>query len=217
MKMNVKTSVDLATDGLRDLILSRELVAGEPIRQEALSERLDVSRTPLRQALQILSEEGLVIQTDYRGARVAAIKPEDVRDLFDMRLALEPIALGEAIARMTKIDLAQAEMALDEAENVASPMRLSKLNWHFHRTLYAPCGRAMLLDVIEKLNRNASRAEIIALSIARRVERSACEHEKLLQACRNGDVDKAGKALNDHLWAARRDAIAAVENRMENE
>ncbi|PCI05120.1 MAG: hypothetical protein COB78_00410 [Hyphomicrobiales bacterium] len=70
MKFNSKISVDSATNGLRELILSQELSAGAPIRQDALSAKLRVSRTPLRQALQTLSEEGLVTQSDYRGARV---------------------------------------------------------------------------------------------------------------------------------------------------
>ncbi|PCI05121.1 MAG: hypothetical protein COB78_00415 [Hyphomicrobiales bacterium] len=101
-----------------------------------------------------------------------------------MRLALEPIALGYAVPLMTKVHFAQAEMML------------SKLNWRFHQTLYAPCGRHMLMEMIEKLNRCASRAEIIALSIKERIKHSVIKYEKLLQACRDGDASKAKKSLS---------------------
>lgn len=98
---------------------------------KALSAKLRVSRTPLRQALQTLSEEGLVTQSDYRGARVAMINPEDVVDLFDMRLALEPIALGAAVPLMTKVHLAQAEILIRQADHIAEELdkgNLEKIN-----------------------------------------------------------------------------------------
>ncbi len=211
MEIGAKSRVASAADALRSLILTRELEPGSPLRQEALAARLQVSRTPLRQAIQILADEGIVTLADYRGARVAQIRAQDVSDVFAMRLALEPLALADALPKLTKIHLAEAEMVLDEAANETSPIVLSDLNWRFHLALYAPCGRALLLDTIEKLNRNAVRAEIVALSIAARIRASHAEHRDLLEACRGQNRTGARALLNAHLSAARKVSLAALE------
>jgi len=213
MENNLKPRARDVTDQLRGLILNRILRPGEPLRQEALSARLGISRTPLRQALQHLEEEGLVRHDDFRGARVAEIDAALIDDLFDMRLALEPVAMGSAFKFLTKIDLAKAEMALDEASETTDPARLSNLNWEFHSALYAPSGRTLLLDTIKRLSRTSALAEVIAFSITNRIQHSQDEHLAILAACRADDLEAACKLLTDHLSAAHQDACAAL---MEN-
>lgn len=205
------TQAEAAAARIRTLILNGTFRPGQPLRQEALSQQLSVSRTPLRHALQSLAEDGLVEATDYKGARVAALDPGMVDDLFEMRLLLEPLALKSAFRHHTKLDFAKAEMALDAAGAEQQPSKLSELNWDFHHALYRPSNRQTLLRTIEQLNKASALAEVIASSIAARPEKSAVEHRELLQACRNGDEAGAISMLSEHLRLAHRD----IRNRKE--
>ena len=205
MKLDSKTSAAVAAEKIRSLILGGRFAPGSPLRQDSLSAELGLSRTPLRQALQILNEEGLVSISGFKGARVAEITPDLIDDLFEMRCALEPLALSHAVPALSKIDLAKAEMALDLAVDEHSPARLSELNWQFHQALYAPSGRSMLLETIRRLNMTSSLAEIIAQSITVRSEQSHSEHLALLDACRLGDQGAAVALLSQHLASAYAD------------
>lgn len=200
-----KTQAESTAVRIRTLILNGTLQPGQPLRQEALSEQLNVSRTPLRHALQSLAEEGLVETIGYKGARVAELDGGMIDDLFEMRLFLEPLALRSALPQITKLDLAAAEMALDAADAEVEPSRLSALNWDFHHALYRPSKRQTLLRIIEQLNKASALAEVIASSIVVRPEKSATEHRKLLQACRDGDEAGAIAALDEHLRLAHHD------------
>jgi DNA-binding GntR family transcriptional regulator len=200
-----KTQAESAADRIRVLILNGTFCPGQPLRQEALSEQLSVSRTPLRHALQSLADDGLVETIGYKGARVARLDQGMVSDLFEMRLLLEPLVLESAFRHHTKLDFARAEMALDAAEAEQEPSKLSALNWDFHHALYRPSKRHTLLRTIEQLNRASALAEVIASSIIVRPGKSAGEHRKLLQACRDGDEAAAISTLREHLWLAHHD------------
>jgi DNA-binding GntR family transcriptional regulator len=199
------TQAASVAEKIRTMILNGMLEPGQPLRQEALSEQLSVSRTPLRHALQSLAEDGLVEVTGYKGARVATLDRDMVSDLFEMRLLLEPLALKSAFANFTKLDFAKAEMALDVAEGEREPSKLSTLNWEFHSALYRPSVRQTLLKTIEQLNRASALAEVIATSIMARPEKSAAEHRKLLQACQAGNQADAVSILGEHLLRAYQD------------
>ncbi len=210
MIKNPKLNSGRAAEKLRDLILRGEYQPGAPLRQTALSARLGVSRTPLRQALQILDDEGIVQQSDFRGASVATIDAALLDDLFDMRQALESIALKSAFGKQTKLDFAAAEMALDAADNTTDPAALSQFNWEFHMALYRPSGRAMLLESIQRLNRSSALAEAIGHAINDRITASADEHLAILAACRSDDQRAALDLLNAHLKAAHNGTLASL-------
>ncbi|KAA0595941.1 DNA-binding GntR family transcriptional regulator [Azospirillum lipoferum] len=200
-----ETQADAVAGKIRALILNGTFHPGQPLRQEALSEQLGVSRTPLRHALQSLAEDGLVEITGYKGARVKELDQGMVSDLFDMRLLLEPLALRSALRHHTKLDFAKAEMALDAADAEQDLAKLAELNWDFHYALYRPSNRQTLLRTIEQLNKASAFAEVMASSIAVRSEKSSSEHRKLLQACQNGDEVGAVSMLREHLQLARHD------------
>ena len=200
-----KTQSDSVTDQIRKLILNGTFHPGQPLRQDALSEQLSVSRTPLRHALQSLAEDGLVELTGYKGAKVARLDRQMVSDLFEMRFLLESVALKSAFQHHSKVDFAKAEMALDAADAELEPSKLSELNWDFHHALYRPSDRHTLLKTIERLNKASALAEVIASSIAIRPQKSAAEHRELLQACRAGDEAGAISMLKEHLKQARHD------------
>lgn len=212
MILDTKTAAEAAADQIRALLFSGRFRLGEPLRQDRLAQELGISRTPLRQALQVLSEEGLVRVTGFKGARVAEISATMIEDLFQMRFALEPLALRSALPVISKLDLAKAEMVLEAASPETEPARLSELNWAFHNTLYAPSGRALLLETVQRLNRTSTLAEVIARSIAVRAAASHSEHLELLKACRAGDADRAVDTLIRHLENAFVEVHRALED-----
>jgi len=210
MKLDSITTTTTVANAIRDLIISGSFKPGTPLRQDHLASRLSVSRTPLRHALRVLVAEGLVNYDDFRGAHVTWIEPSDIVDVFEMRMALEPIALESAFPNLTKVEFAKAEIAIDAAENEPAGLAQARLNWEFHSALYLPSGRTALLGVIDNLNRSGARAEIVAASIRERPDKSACEHLALLKACRDGALSGALKLLKDHLTGARDDTLATL-------
>ena len=211
MKTDPQLPIDAVADAVRGLILDGRYKPGDPLRQDRLSDALSISRTPLRQALVLLSAEGLVALDANKGARVETVSRSDIDDLFEMRLMLEPLALNAASPHLTKLDFAAAEMAADAADDATAPARLSQLNWEFHAALYAPCGRRALMDVIKRLNRASAFAAVIAQSITGRKDASQDEHRRLLEALRAGDAPLANGHLIDHLRAAQNEARFAIE------
>ncbi len=210
MKLDTISTTTTVTNAIRELIIGGGIKPGAPLRQDYLASRLSVSRTPLRHALRALVAEGLVKYDDFRGAHVATIEPSDIVDVFEMRMALEPMALASAFPALSKIDLAKAEIAIDAAESESAGLVQARLNWEFHSALYLPSGRTALLEVIDNLNRSGARAEIVAASIGERPDKSACEHLALLKACRDGALSGALNILKDHLTAARDDTLATL-------
>lgn len=207
----MKNSSNTVIDHLRAQILDGAITPDQPIRQNLIAEELAVSRTPVRQALHQLAGEGLVTYDANRGARAAPILAGDVRDLFDMRLALEPIALAAAFQNHDKLVWAEAEMALDRAKQTTDALLLGRENAAFHTALYAPCARNLLLTTISGLTKRGVRAEIIAFSINSRTDQSDAEHHALLAACRAGKLDDAQNILTAHLIAARDDTLTVLK------
>jgi DNA-binding GntR family transcriptional regulator len=208
----MKNSSNTVVDHLRAQILDGAISPDQPIRQNLIAEELAVSRTPVRQALHQLAGEGLVTYDANRGARAAPILAADVRDLFDMRLALEQIALAAAFHSHDKRVWAEAEMALDRAEQTTDALLLGQENAAFHMALYAPCERDLLLNTISGLTKRGVRSEIIALSIGTRSDQSDAEHHALLAACRTGKLENAQDILTAHLVSARDDTLAVLKS-----
>ena len=210
MERNTQNTVQNAADEIRSMILNGAYQPGDPVRQDALADQLGISRTPLRQALQSLHDDGLVVLNNNKGARVAMVTPELARDLFDMRIALEPLAFDAALPLLTKLDLARAEIALDKETPNSTPAELSDLNWEFHHALYAPCQRALLLQTVSRLNRTAALATTIGMSITAQSNASRDEHSAMLAACKRGETEGAAALLLEHLIGAKDALIHAL-------
>ena len=96
---------DVVFNTLRQAILKGELKPGERLMEIALAERLGVSRTPIREAMRKLEQEGLVVMIPRRGAQVANITEKDLNDVLEVRIALENVAIEKACARMTEEEM----------------------------------------------------------------------------------------------------------------
>ena len=199
-------------DELRRNILTGALAGGAPLRQEHLARTLGVSRIPVRDALSLLQREGLVVVAPHEGASVAPMSLASATEAFEMRLALEPLALRASIDELSNADLGAAEDALTRLRAATGDYDLAQANWLFHSSLYGKAKRPLLLATLDAVHQNASRYQIMGASTRLRFEQSEHEHQALLSACRARDVCGAVDVLERHLRAASEVLLAHLQS-----
>ncbi len=211
-----------ATAMLRELILAGALPAGTKLGEADLATRLDVSRTPVREALSRLAAEGLVDLVPNRGARVARWSDEDLEQIFELRLRLEPYAVGLAIPRISDSDLDDLDDLAQRMVGLGKPGRsqdldgIVHLNRQFHRTLINraanPALASALLAVTHAsvVNQNFHNYSPAALA------RSLAHHVEIVAAARVGNADWANAVMRSHLYNARATMLPAQHVRREH-
>ncbi|HLI42585.1 MAG TPA: GntR family transcriptional regulator [Streptosporangiaceae bacterium] len=209
-------------EAIKHAILSGELQPGRPLVETDLAEVLGVSKTPVREALKTLAGAGLVTMSPYKGAVVRVVDDEQARHIYDVRLLLEPEALGRAVAmrqagpgaagdgerpvarqagggwQAARAALARADAAADQAER-------SLANRDFHRELYAGCGNPLLVSMLDDLR---DQTALVSAAAWRHDphwlgtpswEREAAEHRAVLDAAEAGDAAAAVDLLRAHI------------------
>jgi len=194
----------MVADVLREAILRGILLAGQQLRQDEIARELGVSHIPVREALRQLEAEGLVRLRPYRGFEVSELSPEEVEELYEIRIPLECQALRLALPHLTDEDLERAEQILDAIDAEGDPSAWSELNTEFHAVLYAPSRRQRLLNLIRTLRTNVDRYLRLYISVMQRKQYSQREHRKILEAVRRRDAAGAVAALEEHLGIACR-------------
>lgn len=187
---------------LRDMIIHGELAPGEKVPVAMLSRTLDVSLTPLREALKVLAEEGLVELTPNRGARVLSYTPEEATALFEVIAGLESLAAELAAERMTADQLARLEamhVAMrDHYENREKDPYFD-LNNRIHEAIVAYTGNDILVATHAKLMIRARRGRYIAIVDPNRWREAMAEHEAVMSAFAARDSEQARMVWRLHL------------------
>ncbi|MCF1428157.1 MAG: GntR family transcriptional regulator [Shewanella sp.] len=212
MKITYKTRTQFVVDAIREKILSGELTAGQPLRQAALAEELDVSRIPVREALLQLEAEGLVKFQAHKGATVTELDADYLDELCDMRVLLETDLLARSVPNMTTADFDEAEVqlaALEQAFADGCINQWAELNTRFHLLLYKGAKRPQTMDIVSNLNKNADRYISLHLLLADGIKKSGGEHRQLIDLCRSGYIEQACSLLQDHIFSGR-DEIKAL-------
>jgi DNA-binding GntR family transcriptional regulator len=199
--------VDIVRTRLIDLIQQSELKPDDRIVESHLARSLGVSRSPVREALRQLEQQGLVTSSVNRGYSVTRLDADDYRDLTVIRIALEKAAVGliidggkreEAAARLMEI-VGEMEGAATSAPNLA---RLTVLDWRFHEELCRLSGNKRLAAL------QSSMAGQIALALAAiraafpLTANVATRHAELVEAVATGDRPAAEHAIEEHILAA---------------
>ena len=202
MPVPAANATGLVLDGVRADILSGRLPAGSTLRQEELAERFEVSRMPVREALKRLEAEGLVEVLPSRRVRVAALSRAEIEDVYDMRAALEPLAVSLAVPRLDRAHLRDAAYALEAAEDEDDAETFGVRNAAFHLALMNPCERPRLLSSIAALLDVSDRYQRAALRDAEHTALVREEHRRLLDAARRGDAGGAAALAEAHVRGA---------------
>ncbi|OKH28082.1 GntR family transcriptional regulator [Chroogloeocystis siderophila] len=204
-----RTTQASVTDYLRKAILSGELPAGTRLVQAELSQVLNVSVTPIREALRELSTQGLVDLDAFRGAVVHAPTLAELEEIFEIRRALLPLSIQRGVHAITVQEIEQAELLLAQMEVEGDRPRWVELNRQFHDLLYQADRSLHLKTLLQRLSDIA--AIYINLSFAERPlqkESAEKEHRELLEAYRSKDAARAINIslnhINSTLEAARK-------------
>ena len=191
-----------ALDRLREMIIEGELAPGTRVVESALCAALDVSRTPLREALKLLAAEGLVELLPHRGARIARFTAAEARELFEVIAGLESLAAEFATTRMTERQLGHLEqLHARMARHHARRRRHDyfHLNSHIHEMIVELSGNSVLRETHARLMARAGRGRYMAILSPERWDEAMGEHEAVMQAFRGRDPVFAASVWRQHL------------------
>lgn len=205
-----QSAAEVAARHIRRLITSGEFGAGEVLREDELAERLGMSRTPLREAIARLETEGLVVSRRHRSAVVFKPSTEELREIYEMRIALESLAARLATRTAGPDDVAELERLWKELDATPPGRAWVRLNREFHLRLYRASGRKRLIRLIENL-RDQSEPYVRMLVIFGHGPEAQEGHRRMIDAVRAGDGEGAAQATAEHLTATMTTVMAEME------
>ena len=187
-------------DSLRLRILSGELSTGQELKIQAMAEEYGVSIMPVREAVRMLAAEDLIELRPRRSPVVTSPDLADILEINDIRLALEPIALSEAIPRHTRETLAACRRIIAEDKRCDDRWHKVELNRKFHIALLAPSGKKRVMQVIEaQYSAIALLAQFLVVQSTAVMGEPHSEHELILDAVEKKNEALALERLRDHL------------------
>jgi DNA-binding GntR family transcriptional regulator len=192
------------TEAIAEQIIAGTLKPDAPLRQDHVAREFNSSHVPVREAFRQLEAQHLVVALPRRGVRVAPLDTTAIREISEMRAALEVVALRHAAPKMTQAHLAQIEMALIEGDNAETLQEFEAANRAFHQALVAPCGMPRLLASLDGLQRANSRLVFAMARSAGWRPRSNQDHRLILQALRAGNIEQASSLLTRHIQTIER-------------
>jgi DNA-binding GntR family transcriptional regulator len=189
---------------LRSEILSGMHPPGTAVRETSLAERFGVSRTPVREALSRLQQERL-LERVARGLQVPQVDPQQVIQIYDVRILLEEEAARQAARARQFPDLMRLEALLQRDRQLQDPDDYTRIttNLEFHAAVWNCAHNPVLRDLLERLSTHLIHTPRSTLSTGNRWAESLDEHEALLKAIENQDSDAAGKIAREHMETAR--------------
>lgn len=215
-----KSLHEQAYEALRAAIFSAELAPGDRLIETQLAEWLQVSRTPLREALRQLQREGLVT-TDAQngGLRVTTISAIDAAQLYDCRLALEQLAVTGACQNATEPQIAQLKEYVVKAEHLAQnrsskvdPLHLLEMDYQFHHLIAESSGNLRLVSLLEQVFDAMSLLRIQTLRQNPNVLNIRLEHRQIFEAIADHSVDRATVAICAHLSASKERVVREIQS-----
>ena len=179
---------DVVFKTLRQAILKGELEPGERLMEIQLAERLGVSRTPIREAIRKLELEGLVLMIPRKGAEVARISENNLRDVLEVRRTLEELAVDLACQRMTEDELEELKKTQElfaQAIREGDAMRIAQTDERYHEIIYGSTKNEKLVQILNNLREQMYRYRL--------------EHDQILKALSLRHVHEAKIAIREHI------------------
>lgn len=203
---------------LRTSILSGELTPGERLVETRLADQLQVSRTPIREALRQLQREGLVSVDASGGLRVISISATDVVHLYDCRLALEQTAVqgaclnasDRALESLEK-SISQAERAVQRQASTLNTFELLNLDYQFHRKIAESAGNPWLIGLLDQVFDKMMMLRVHTTRHNPKVLEICTEHHSICQSIVSRHPEQATQAIQTHLEASKKRVIQALE------
>jgi DNA-binding GntR family transcriptional regulator len=189
-------------DHLRDEIISGSLTPGTELHEVTLAASFGVSRGPIREALGRLATEGLVTIRPRRGAVVRALSSDEFIEAYQVREALEMMAVRLAVPKLTEEDLDAMERLVEDMARLADAgdvQRFFAANAEFHQHFFAASGNGMLAGLYRQIRGQIDRHRLRSLELRGELSRSVAEHRAILSAARARDVERAVILASEHI------------------
>ncbi len=199
----VRTKAEAVYEELSRRILEGTIEPGSTVNQEALAGALGVSITPLREALRRLEADRLVIVEAHRTLTVAPLSASEVRELYAVRLQLDPFAAGRAAAGASGEELDRID-ALSIREGEGTMRGRLRANRQFHRAIYWASGNATLANLLDQLWDQTDRYRLLALQDERHERTAELEHRQIAAAIRDRDSSLVTRLMRAHVRATLR-------------
>lgn len=193
---------DVVFQTLRQAILKGELKPGERLMEIQLANKLGVSRTPIREAIRKLELEGLVLMVPHKGAEVAQITEKNLRDVLEVRKALEELAVSLACMRMTEEDLQKLRQAQGQFEEVLTSEDITlvaEADVAFHDVIYMATDNQRLIHLLNNLREQMYRYRVEHLKQKMWHSQLLEEHKSLVVAMEKKDVKRAMELTCEHI------------------
>jgi DNA-binding GntR family transcriptional regulator len=210
--------VDNAYAALKEAVRSNLFPPGYQGSEQEIAVRLGMSRTPVHEAIIRLQEDGLVRVLSKRGMIVCPVTPDDVREIYDVIIAIESMA-AELLAAMPQADRRLAVSELEDATaRMDTALRADDLpGWaaaddEFHRLLVERCGNSRIRRIAQTVSDQAHRARIMTMRLRARPTASAPAHRRLMAAIKKGEVEAAFRHARQHRMTARDELVPLIVN-----
>jgi DNA-binding GntR family transcriptional regulator len=211
---------DWVYEELKGAIVDLRLAPGEPLREATLAERLGVSKTPIREALTRLEQEGLVETTSFKGAVVTRYSRQDLLEIYELRELLENAAVRAAAESMTEPDRARLDRIARESRRLQRGQEdragLAALISEFDVVLFDQVRNQRIQALIENLRAHLSRIGQLTAEIPGRIDASVNEHEKIVEAIAARDPVLAEQYMREHIRSVRDDQLRALEETVDH-
>lgn len=211
-----------AYETIKGLILSGKLRPGQAVTETALSKSLGFSRTPIREALHDLEQEGLIV-TRNRRKRVYMLTVNEIEDIFDLKIEIESaVACWAAqrgskkqFERLVKISKEMKRLArlrpIDERKEDAWLDKWLVADRKLHALMFIMASNKRALQIIRNFNSQWHQLKLGMLTLEGRIEKSAVEHERIVQAVCAGDASNAGKQMRNHLQKLKKELVKIMK------
>lgn len=209
---------DVVFNTLRKAILTGQLKPGERLMEVHLANQLGVSRTPIREAIRKLELEGLVIMVPRRGAEVARITEKSLRDVLEVRRALDALSVELACERITQADIERLFQACQEFENAAGREDASvtaRADVALHDIIVETTGNKRLQQLMNNLSEQMYRYRFVYIKEESQHDTLIAEHREIYESIATRDKERAARAASIHIDNQEKSIIRQI--RLENE
>ena len=193
---------DVVFQTLREAILRGKLKPGERLMEETLAQRLGVSRTPIREAIRMLEQEGLALTVPRKGAHVAKMTEKDMEDVLRIREALEQLAASLACDQASEAEITALEadrMHFEHCLRSDDIKKIAESDEHFHELLYEASGNQKLVGMLSNLREQMYRYRVEYLKDSLHYPNLIAEHKEIVEGLRSRDKKKVHDAMARHM------------------
>lgn len=202
-------------EDLKRAIIQGEIRPGNRLVESRIAESLNISRTPVREAIHKLEREGLIDRLPRGGFSVPGLTREDIEETFGIRSVLESYAARLAAEKHQAEDLVPLEMKIAEFQQCLDSRQMDKLpeiNTAFHHLLYGLSRSPKLIRMINDLRDQIARFRKIILRVDNMAQASNMDHMKMLKAIKARDTDKVERLVKEHILRGQKALLRKLEN-----